>query len=114
MSDMYRYQMITTIAIWCALAAIMIASPILQNLALSIMLLVAAAGSTKFVWDHHEDAWTPGRRDRMGKAKRSGHDRVARLVQTLDEDERADLLARLSAEQDGELVDIDTLLNQQR
>ena len=111
--DIYLYRMFATIAIWLAFAGIMIFAGWNLNFVLALLLIVAAGYSTKVVWDYHED-FSQSRRGRasarrIAKTKRDENLSAARLLEVLDDGERDEIMRRLSAQQDGELVDLESL-----
>ena len=105
-------RLMTTAIIWGAFTAIMIAAPnVSDNFIIVIVLGIAAAASTSSVWEGAKPDQADSKTGTHSeKAKRRERDPIARLVEVLDEDERAELRRRLIADQDGELVDLDTLM----
>lgn len=72
------------------------------------IVMIAAALSTRSVWNADPDSALSA----TEKSKRTGSRRVRRLMDRLSDDELAELRARLS--DDGEVVPLDSLLSQQQ
>jgi len=107
-------RVIASSVIWVAFAAILIAAPNVTNDGFIVMVLaIAAAVPTAIMWDSTRTAKEgESAEEKSGKAKRE-HSPIARLVEVLDEDELEELRQRLIADEDGELVELDTLLRQE-
>ncbi len=108
-------RVIATFVIWTAFAAILIAAP---NVTLDgfivLVLAIAAALPTAIMWENTRPAKEgESAEEKSAKAKRE-HSPIARLVEVLDEDELEELRQRLMADEDGELVELDMLLREQR
>ncbi len=104
-------RVIATSVIWTAFAAILIAAPNVSHDGFIVMVLAIAAGvPTAIMWEStrpEED--DESAEEKSTKSKRQ-HSPIARLVEVLDEDELEELRQRLMANEDGELVELDTLL----
>lgn len=105
-----------TLFIWIAFALVMviaIANAMFIDggplVALAIITAVAALGGTRYVWGSVQTA-EPSRP--AEKAKRRS--RLERLLDEMDTDELEQLRARLMAENDGEQVSIEDLIQQAR
>jgi ribosomal protein S13 len=98
MSEQLRFQ--ATAIIWAALAAVIIFTPG-DKVALAFILGIGATASTSMIWEslklssnlQHQDA----------KSKRSN--KISRLIESMDDDEVADMEALLAARRDDRLKD---------
>jgi hypothetical protein len=80
---------------------------------LTLALILAATLSTYFIWRNaHIEADAPAQNKRAANVKSKRGSRVEQVVNALDEDEIAELRARLTAADDGEAIPLETLLAQ--
>lgn len=99
MSEQLRFQ--ATAVIWAALAAIIIFSPGDDKVALAFILGIAATGSTVVIWESLKESAKS--QQQAGKSKRNS--RISRMVDSMDDDEVADMEAFLAARRDDRLQD---------
>lgn len=97
MSGEIRYK--TTIAIWTALAIILIFTPA-DKIALAFILGIAAAVSTIVVW---ESSGSDSKEIEKQASKNKRDNRVRRLIEVMDEDEIAEMEDYLDARRDDRL-----------
>jgi len=109
-------KLAATFIIWTAFTIIMTTghSPLAEAtggaaVMMTVVLAIAAAASSVAVWQSGEQ--NALKREAAEKAKRT-RTRVGRFVDTLSNEEIAELRARLTAD-DGEVVPLDALLSQQ-
>ena len=109
-------KLAATFIIWTAFTIIMTTgnSPLAQAtggsaVMMTVVLAIAAGASSIAIWQGGEKS--NSKHVAVDKAKRT-RTRVGRFVDTLSDDEIAELRARLTAE-DGEVVPLDDLLSQQ-
>jgi hypothetical protein len=100
MSEQLRFQ--ATAIIWAALAAILIFTPG-DKVALAFILGIAATGSTVVIWESLKESARLQPPQQAGKTKRSS--RISRMVESMDDDEIADMEAYLAARRDDRLQD---------
>ena len=109
-------RLIATAIIWGAFTAIMIASSASHDGFIVVVLAIAAAASTSTMWEsigkegRRGAELSEGERVRIAKHKRDEQSAASRLMDVLDDEEREEIMRRLSAQNDGELVDLDSLL----
>jgi hypothetical protein len=108
-------RLYATIAIWSALAVMGVAAMVTRIqldggalVALFFVLIIGAAGGTAAVWNSGNAKQEAV--DEAEKAKRRS--KVERLVEKLDEQELDELRARLMAENDGEALSLDELMQE--
>ncbi len=81
---------------------------------LALALILAATLSTYFIWRHaHVEADAPAQAKRPANAKSKRGSRVEQVVNALDEDEIAELRARLGDVHDDDAVPLEVLLGTQ-
>jgi len=98
MSEQLRFQ--ATALIWAALAAIIIFTPG-DKVALAFILGIGATVSTGVIWDSLKDSSKLSQNQQAGKAKRNN--RISRMVESMDDDEIADMEAYIDARRDDRL-----------
>jgi hypothetical protein len=110
-------KLIAVFLIWLSFTVVMTSggSPLSEAtgdaaVIMTVVLAIAAGGSTVAVWQSNEPRQL--REPRIEKAKRT-HSRVGRFVDSLGDDEIAELRARLMVD-DGEVVALEDLVSQQR
>jgi hypothetical protein len=96
MSEQLRFQ--ATAIIWAAVAAVIIFTPG-DKVALAFILGIGATVSTGVIWDSLKGLTKP--EQQAGKSKRSN--KISRLVESMDDDEVADMEAILAARRDDRL-----------
>jgi hypothetical protein len=102
MSEQLRFQ--ATAIIWAALAAILIFTPG-DKVALAFILGIAALGSTVVIWESLKDSVKAGAAQERITKKNKRDNHVKRLVESMDDDEIADMEAYLAARRDDRLHD---------
>ncbi len=104
----YVARMITTIAIWGIFAAILIFVPdITDNFLLMVILAVAMAVSTEKIWQVVPEI---SGLDSSNYEKAKRYDKTERFLASLNDEELEALRLRLMAENDGEMVDLESLM----
>ena len=96
MSEQLRFQ--ATALIWAAVAAIIIFTPG-DKVALAFILGIGATVSTGVIWDSLKGSTKL--EQQAGKSKRSS--KISRMVESMDDDELADMEAILAARRDDRL-----------
>lgn len=106
-----------TMTVWAAFTAIMIWSPAASNTILTLLLLAGSTVSTLAVWQNRLPEQDSPFVSNQVKAKRRETGTatlMTRLIESMSDDELAELRARLSTPDDGEVVSMETLLNEQQ
>lgn len=111
-------RLAATCGIWLAFTAVTVAALVTRVFDGSgtlflvgfIFLLIAVSSATQAVWKYGGDLRSGEKMTE--KAKR--HSRVTRMLDKLDEDDLAELRARLMSESDGEAVSLEELLAERK
>ena len=110
-------RLIATAIIWGAFTAIMIVSDASRDGFIVVVLAIAATVATSTMWESigkeegRSSAVTDAERVKIAKHKRDEQGAAARVLEVLDDEEREEIMRRLSAQNDGETVDLDSLLH---
>ncbi len=108
-----RTRMITTLGMWFFIALLIGSgydTPVGRDggqlIAIAVILAIAGAVSTRFIWSGGEMNRSASRQAHVEKAKRSPQHRIDRLIDALDDDELDMLRQRLIDEQPATLEEL--------